>query len=77
MVFVIKKLRLSLHFEMVLFLQTCLTNLIYLENNFLKSSQMLDLNQYDLECMNLVIVDRIPRQCDNNCTTGTNLNVAH
>jgi len=56
-VFVTTKLHFRLHFEMVLFLQTFLTNLIYLENNFLKSSQMLDLNQYDVDYMNLIIVE--------------------
>lgn len=76
-VFVTSKLWFRLHFEMVLFLQTCFTNLIYLKNNVLKSSKMLDLNQYDLACMNLMIVDQIPRQCGSNCATGTNLNVAH
>lgn len=36
----------------LLYLQTFLSNLIYLENNFLKSSQKLDLHQYDLEYIN-------------------------
>lgn len=77
MVFVTAKLWFRLCFEMVLFPQSCLTNLVFLENNFLKSGQMLAFNRYNLKSRNLMVVDRIPRQCDNNCTTGTNLTVAH
>lgn len=43
--FVAIKLCIVVHFDIILLLQMCLTNLTYLGNNFLKSSQRLDLSQ--------------------------------